>query len=194
MKVKEEKCNELFSLEKEVKDKKKKKPLKKIIAIILSVIILAGIVVFAILQINYVKNKNFTNGIQGKYYCTETLSLDGFNQSASQSLTDEYFLGESISVDENGVLSGLFVLDYDPQLKFTGDYFNLDKNWLTYEPVEEDTSDYFINEVRFYKKGSYPKDDVKAETDQLVVFITLKGITDIGVNYKWPFILTFEKK
>ncbi len=189
MKSKEEKCNELFSLEKEVKDKKKKSPLKKIIAIILSVIILAGIIVFAVFQTNYEKNKNFTNGIQGKYYCTDTsCNIYAMGYGYSDFFLDERFMGKSISIDEDGVLCDLFV-EYDPQLKFADDYFSLDENYLTYESVGNHKGDFSIYSVSFSKKGSRISADEIAETDQLEVHIA-----DENVDWGWAFLLTFEKK
>ncbi|MGN0592209.1 MAG: hypothetical protein ACI4JQ_03050 [Ruminococcus sp.] len=189
----EEKCRELFLLVRnEVKGKKK--PIIKIIVISLSVLILAALVFTLIYLPNYIKNKTFNNGIQGKYYCTDTLvTLAARAEGYSESACDDYFIGKSITIDENGILSGLVILD-DCQLKFADDYFSFDKSYILYKPEDEykgnggSPDDFFVHSVDFHKKGSQVSADKYAETDQIELYI---AVDDVNANF--AFVLTLEK-
>lgn len=193
----EEKCSELFSQVKSVFDGKKKSPVKKIIALTVAGILVLGIIYVLIFLPNYIKNKTFDNGISGTYYCTDTLvTFAARNEGYSESGADEVFLGHSIKISEDGVLSGLSILDIDDcQLTYSEKYFNLDDSYILYKPEEEYErvgfyiDDFGIYSVYFSKRGSQISAGKNAETDRIELYICTN---DVNANY--AFTLTFEKK
>lgn len=193
----EEKCSELFSQVKSEFDGKKKRPVKKIIALSVAGPLVVGIITVLIFLPNYIKNKTFDNGISGTYYCTNTLvTFPAENEGYSKSGVDEAFLGHSIKISEDGILSGLEILDiYDCQLTYPEKYFNLDDSYILYKPEEEYErvgfyiDDFGIYSVYFSKRGSQISAGKNAQTDRIELYICTND-----VNANFAFQLTFEKK
>lgn len=194
----EEKCSELFSQVKSEVDGKKKKSPKKIIALSVAGLLILGIITVLIFLPNYIKNKTFHNGICGTYYCTDTLvTFAARNAGYSESGVDDVFLGQSIKINENGVLSGLSILDIDDfQLTYPLDqYFDFADSYILYEPEEEYErygiviDDFGVYQIYFSKRGSQISAGKNAATDCIELYICVND-----VNADFAFKLTFEKK
>lgn len=172
-----------------------KKKIKTIVSICISVVILALIIINSVFYSNYSKNKKFTNGIEGEYYCTRTLpTAIARNLGFTQSVVDDYFLGKSVKINEYGTLSGLTVSDESIvcPLECKEKYSSLDKSYILYKPSNEYeyTGSFHVYEVYFNKRGAQISAGRNAETDQVELYLA-STFTDSSINY--AFVLTFEK-
>lgn len=112
---------ENMKMENQVQTKQNSKKKFLVIGIILiAVVIFSTFMIFG--PVEYIRNKNFHNGIKGTYVCTDVI-VPYTNKVVSKADVEAIFLGMECEVSSNGSVSGIFKGN-EFKLIYNGNFFN----------------------------------------------------------------------